>query len=51
MLSPGLQPLTIEGVLKIRFIFSPILQLYFLKPEVILLSSAKQKFQVLNTLE
>ena len=50
-LSPGLQLLPTKSVFKMRFFFNPIPQLYFLKPEMILLSSAKQNIQVLYILE
>ena len=49
-LLPGLQSLTTGIVLKIFFFFSPVLQFYFLKPEIILLSSTKQNIQVLDIL-
>ena len=47
-LSPGLQPLTTESMLKILFFFTPVPQMYFLKQEIIfLLSSTEQKVQAL----
>jgi hypothetical protein len=48
-MSPGLEPLTTESVLKI--LFSPDLQMYFIIQEIMLLSSTKQNSQILNIFE
>ena len=48
MLSPGLQPLILQLTTGsvLTFFFSPVPQIYFLRPEIILLSSTKQNIQL-----